>query len=176
MNLIKRFASLLATGVTFHLKVSACGDQVQLDIVPVSKENKAGVLLKPQSLIGSAEEIDQNLEAFLASYLTSTGNLQTMIAESEAQLAEAQAEAKAKIGEAVKAAKNTSAKPAASKPRKVPGSNAATDIDDLEDEPNEDVPQASGASPSEIAPQVANVAGDNQSTAAGASLNSSLFV
>lgn len=116
MKFIEHFATLLAAGVSFQLKLAAHGEnEIQLDIIPVAKTNKAGIVLTPKALIGTAQEIDENLPTFLATYITTQSSINTLIEESERELAAAQAAAKA----ATEAAKSTSNKSASTPARKV---------------------------------------------------------
>lgn len=172
MNFIKKLAPLMEMGVVFHIKVSQAGDQVQLDIIPVAKENKAGVRLKAQSIVATADEIDQNLETFLTGYLNATSNLQSMIAESEKMLEAAQAAAKEQIAEAAKSTKNAPPK------RRGPSAKASPSIDDLDAEDEAEAENQTAPEPGD------NPLGESDQAAVNAtskepsdgSLNASLFV
>ena len=79
MNLFQQFAPLIAAGVTVHLKLSANGENMQLDLIPVANENKAGISLSPKALVASAAELDEKLPAFLETYLASQVRISDLI-------------------------------------------------------------------------------------------------
>jgi PRTRC genetic system protein E len=111
MKFIAHFATLLAAGVSVQLKLAAHGEnEIQLDIIPVAKTNKAGIVLTPKALIGTAQELDDNLPAFLDTYISTQSSINTLIEESERELAAAKA--------ATDAAKSTSTKTASTQVRK----------------------------------------------------------
>jgi PRTRC genetic system protein E len=106
MNLFRQFAPLIAAGVTVHLKLSANGENMQLDLIPVAKENKAGISLSPKALVASAAELDEKLPAFLETYLASQVRISDLIEASQKELEAAEEAAKA----AALAAKETASK------------------------------------------------------------------
>lgn len=106
MNLFQQFAPLIASGVTVHLKLSASGENMQLDLIPVAKENKAGISLSPKALVASAAELDEKLPAFLETYLASQVRISDLIEASQKELEAAEEAAKA----AALAAKETASK------------------------------------------------------------------
>ena len=106
MNLFQQFAPLIAAGVTVHLKLSANGENMQLDLIPVAKENKAGISLSPKALVASAAELDEKLPAFLETYLASQVRISDLIEASQKELDAAEEAAKA----AAQAAKATASK------------------------------------------------------------------
>jgi PRTRC genetic system protein E len=57
MKFIQTIAPLLAQGMQILFKLSQSGEKVQVDILPTGKENKAGILVPPKSLVGTPEEI-----------------------------------------------------------------------------------------------------------------------
>jgi len=112
MKLIQSLSALLIQGVQIKMMLQANGDQIQLDILPAGKENKAGISLPPKSVTGTAAELDENLEAFMEKYCQSVAKISSIIAASDADLEQAEREAqeRAKSALAEKQAK-TAAKP-----------------------------------------------------------------
>lgn len=103
MNLFQQFAPLIASGVTVHLKLSASGENMQLDLIPVAKENKAGISLTPKALVATAAELDEKLPRFLETYLASQIRISDLIDESQKELQAAE-EAARGAAQAAKAA------------------------------------------------------------------------
>lgn len=187
MKFIEQFAPLIAAGVAVQLKLSAHGEnEIQLDIIPVAKTNKAGILLTPKALIGTAQELDDNLPAFLATYITTQSSINTLIEESERELATAQAAAKA----ATEAAKSTSNKSASTPARKVapsgkPGAPAKVrdmsagmlDEDDTDEGTGSDGEgsASSDASGGGVAEELAEAGATGNATASTGGLDASLF-
>ncbi len=143
MKLIQSLSALLAQGVQIKMMLQANGDQIQLDILPAGKENKAGISLPPKSVTGTAAELDANLEAFMEKYGQGVARISSIIAASDADLdqAEKDAQEKAKVALDEKRAKN------ATKPTPKPGAGTkagakpARDLDaglSGSDEDNED--------------------------------------
>ena len=118
MNLFQQFAPLIAAGVTVHLKLSASGEKMQLDLIPVAKENKAGISLTPKALVATAAELDEKLPEFLETYLATQVTINDLIGASQTELKAAEDAAKA-LAESAKAA---ATKPAS----KAAGARAAT--------------------------------------------------
>jgi PRTRC genetic system protein E len=165
MNLFQQFAPLVAAGVTIQMKLSANGEKMQLDLIPVAKENKAGITLTPKALVATAAELDAQLPTFLESYLTSQVTISGLIEQSQAELSAAE--------EAAKAASKPGAKPSAplKKPRDMTAGLMTGDEDDTGDEggtDNESVPNEEPA-------QAPNAGGERAANAAGGSLDESLF-
>lgn len=106
MNLFQQFAPLIASGVTVHMKLSAHGEKVQLDLIPVAKENKAGISLMPKALVATAAELDEKLPGFLEGYLATQVTLSDLIDKSQLELKAAEDAAKSLAD----AAKSESAK------------------------------------------------------------------
>lgn len=184
MNLFQQFAPLTAAGVTVHLKLSANGEKMQLDLIPVAKENKAGISLSPKALVASAAELDEKLPAFLETYLASQVRISDLIEASQKELDAAEEAAKA----AAQAAKATASKV----PAKVPsGTRTATPAtakkprnmaDGLMDEDGEADGTGSGESTGngggaseEGAPLNGGSAVEDQTTASTGQLSAALF-
>jgi PRTRC genetic system protein E len=108
MNLFQQFAPLVAAGVTIQMKLSANGEKLQLDLIPVAKENKAGITLTPKALVASAAELDEQLPAFLETYLASQLTISGLIEQSQAELKAAEDAAKSLAQEAKAAVANKS--------------------------------------------------------------------
>lgn len=182
MNLFQQFAPLVAAGVTIQMKLSANGEKMQLDLIPVAKENKAGITLTPKALVATAAELDAQLPTFLESYLASQVTISGLIEQSQAELTAAEEAAKALADQARTAAANKAASKAASKPGAKPSTPLKKprdmtaglmtgDEDDTGDEggtDNESVPNEEPA-------QAPNAGGERAANAAGGSLDESLF-
>lgn len=127
MKLIQSLSPLLAQGVQIKMMLQANGDQIQLDILPAGKENKAGIGLPPKSVTGTAAELDENLEAFMEKYGQHVTKISSIIAASDAALekAEKDAQDRARAVLEEKRAK-TPAKPGAGTK---PGVKPARDLD-----------------------------------------------
>lgn len=115
MKLIQPFEALLRNGVTLTFKVAAAGDQIQLDILPAGKDTKTGVALPARALLGTAAELDANLEAFLEKYAGSVTRIADVVASADQEL------------QAVEAAASTAARKAVEDKRaaKTPGKTQA---------------------------------------------------
>lgn len=87
MKLIQSLQPLLAQGIALTLKLSASGEEkIQLDILPVGKDNKAGITLPPKAVIGTAQELDAGLEDFLEKYCATVGRVASIAADTDAEL------------------------------------------------------------------------------------------
>ena len=76
MQLITPLLPLLQGGVVLTLRMSAAaGQNIQLDILPQGKDTATGVALAPRALLGTAQELDEHLEAYLQKYATSLTRL-----------------------------------------------------------------------------------------------------
>lgn len=131
MKLIQSLSPLLAQGVQIKMMLQANGEQIQLDILPAGKENKAGISLPSKSVIGTAAELDENLEAFMEKYGQGVTRISSIIAASDADLEQAEKEAqdRAKAALEEKRAKTpakTVTKPGAGNK---PGVKPARDLD-----------------------------------------------
>jgi PRTRC genetic system protein E len=138
MKLIQSLAPVLAQGVQVMLKLSANGEQVQLDILPTGKENKAGIVIPPKTILGTAQEIDEGLEDFMAKYCQSAGRIVSIAnsADADLQAAEKEAADKAKqaLDEKRKTKTSTPSKPAASTLKKDRTAGLAADDDENGDD------------------------------------------
>lgn len=140
MNLFQQFAPLIASGVTVHLKLSASGENMQLDLIPVAKENKAGISLTPKALVATAAELDEKLPAFLETYLASQVRISDLIDESQKELKAAE-DAARDAAQAAKASATKSPSKTASGVRTstaTPGKKARNMTDGLMSEDDED--------------------------------------
>lgn len=182
MNLFQQFAPLVAAGVTIQMKLSANGEKMQLDLIPVAKENKAGITLTPKALVATAAELDAQLPTFLESYLASQVTISGLIEQSQAELTAAeeaaralaeQARAAAATKVASKAASKPGAKPSAplKKPRDMTAGLMTGDDDDTEDEGG----AGNETGPTEDPAQALSANGEGAAIAAGGSLDESLF-
>lgn len=118
MKLIQPFADLIQAGVTLTLKFSAAGaTNIQLDILPQGKDTKTGVSLPPKAIVGTAQELDENLEAFIAKYAPSVQRVAEVVAGADADLQKIEADASAQAKKTVeeKAKSRAAAKPGAGK-------------------------------------------------------------
>jgi PRTRC genetic system protein E len=118
MKLIQPFADLIQAGVTLTLKFSAAGaTNIQLDILPQGKDTKTGVSLPPKAIVGTAQELDENLEAFIAKYAPSVQRVAEVVAGADADLQKIESDAAAQAKKAVdeKAKSRAAAKPGAGK-------------------------------------------------------------
>jgi PRTRC genetic system protein E len=86
MNFIQPFETAIRNGVTLVFKVSAAGEQIQLDILPSGKDSKAGIALPPKALLGTAQELDEHLEAFMAKYAVAISRISEVIARADGDL------------------------------------------------------------------------------------------
>ncbi len=182
MNLFQQFAPLVAAGVTIQMKLSANGEKLQLDLIPVAKENKAGITLTPKALVATAAELDAQLPTFLESYLASQVTISGLIEQSQAELTAAEEAAKAlaeqaRAAAATKAASKAVSKPGAKpsaplkKPRDMTAGLMTGDDDDTED----DGGAGNATGPTEEAAQALSANGEGAAIAAVGSLDESLF-
>jgi PRTRC genetic system protein E len=100
MNLFQKFAASAAAGVVFHLTIRSAGNEMRLDILPETNSGKTGILIPPQALIATPEELDANVPGFLDTYLASTKNLNDQITAANAVMAQAEADAKVAVQKA----------------------------------------------------------------------------
>lgn len=120
MNLIQSIGPLLAQGITLSIQLSAAGENIQFTVLPsAGKENKAGITLPAQCLIGTAVELDEGLEAFFGKYAASVRRIADIAANADQQLQVIEKEA----GDAAK--KAIDAKRASKTPTK-PGAKPGT--------------------------------------------------
>jgi PRTRC genetic system protein E len=181
MNLFKQLQPLAAAGVKFHFKLASTGDALQFDIIPVAKENAVGVSLPAQALTGTAEELDEQFEAFFATYLKTSATINTMIADAEAKLKEAEAEAKRSIAAKV-TAKPAAKSPAAAKQGGKVARNPDADLSDMDDEDDEEDSalcaneSETAPSPASTQPPKAQVQAKAQEQAQAQALDPDLFV
>ena len=141
MNFIKQISPLLAQGVQLTLLLKQDGDKVNLAFLPSGKENKAGIVVPTQALLGTAEELDTNLEEWLAKYVGTCLRITSIAGNTDAALkaAEEQAQAEAtKALEARKANKTTTNRPSPSKPARKPVSLGTEGSTGSEDEERDD--------------------------------------
>jgi len=118
MKLIQPFEALIHAGVTLILRFSAAGaTNIQLDILPQGKDTKTGVSLPPKAIVGTAQELDENLEAFIAKYAPSVQRVAEVVAGADADLQKIESDASAQAKKAVdeKAKSRAAAKPGAGK-------------------------------------------------------------
>lgn len=174
MKLIQSLSPLLAQGVQIKMMLQANGDQIQLDILPAGKENKAGISLPPKSVTGTAAELDENLEAFLEKYGQSVVKISSIIAASDADLEQAEKDAQEKAKAALAEKQKTAPKPATKPgPSSKAGGKPARDLDaglsGTDDDDGDDTP-AGEASSSGGAP-AATGESQSSSTAAGTQPN-----
>lgn len=95
MKLIQPFEALIKNGVSVTFKMTAAGDgdQIQLDILPAGKDSKTGVALPPRALLGTAAELDANLEDFLQKYAGAVTRIADVVANADQELQQVEAEA-----------------------------------------------------------------------------------
>ncbi len=118
MKLIQPFEALIHAGVTLTLRFSAAGaTNIQLDILPQGKDTKTGVSLPPKAIVGTAQELDENLEAFIAKYAPTVQRVAEVVAGADADLQKIEADASAQAKKTVeeKAKSRAAAKPGAGK-------------------------------------------------------------
>jgi len=168
MNLFQQLQPLIASGVKFHFKLSAAGDGIQFDIIPVAKENTVGVNLPAQALTATAQELDEKFEEYLSGYLKTTATINTMIEEGEAKLKQAEAEARRVIDEKIKAKAESKPKPASAKPAGKPARNPDADLSEMDEE--DDATGQTDSAPSEQGAEPPAAKADAQA------LNPDLFV
>lgn len=141
MKLITSIALLLAQGATLQIKFSQPSEgKVQLDILPAGKENKAGILIPPKSIIGTAEELDAELEKFMEAYCSSASRIASTASNVEAEMKKLEDEASAAAKKALedkrankKPGSGTTTKPSIPAGKKAP-SLGLPDDDDEQDE------------------------------------------
>jgi PRTRC genetic system protein E len=141
MKFIQTIAPLLAQGIQILFKLSQSGEKVQLDILPTGKENKAGILVPPKSLVGTPEEIDSELEAFLEKYCASAVRIVSIAASADADLARAEEEAQATARRALEEKRKNKSTP--SKPA-TPAGKKTLSLGVDEDEGDDDVADNGG--------------------------------
>lgn len=147
MKLISPFKSLIQGGVILNLKISAAGgDNIQLDILPQGKDSATGVALPPKALVGTAQEIDENLEEYLQKYAASVARVADLVAGADAELKTIEDAAAAQARKAI----DEKTRKAAAKPAIKPASGAppARDVtagllESNEDEGDDDEPSPS---------------------------------
>lgn len=175
MNLFQQFAPLIAAGVTVHLKLSANGENMQLDLIPVAKENKAGISLSPKALVASAAELDEKLPAFLETYLASQVRISDLIEASQKELDAAEDAAKA----AAQAAKVTSgtrtATPAAAKKSRNMADGLMDEAEESDDTGSGEPTGNGGGASEEGAPVNGGGSVEDKSTATTGGLDPALF-
>lgn len=118
MKMIQPFEALILAGVTLTLKFSAAGEKnIQLDILPQGKDTKTGMSLPPKAIVGTAQELDENLEAFIEKYAPSVQRVAEVVAGADADLQKIEADASAQAKKTVeeKAKSRAAAKPGAGK-------------------------------------------------------------
>lgn len=131
MKLIRSIAKLLAQGVTLNIRVTGTAEKVQIDILGgAPKENKANIPLPAITLMGSPEEVDEKLEAYMENYCDSAVRTAQVISDVDAQLRQAEEDAKAAAKAALDAKK---AKPASKPTLKKPTTPSAGLAGDDED-------------------------------------------
>jgi PRTRC genetic system protein E len=140
MKLIQSLSALLAQGVQIKMMLQANGDQIQLDILPAGKENKAGIILPAKSLTGTAAELDANLEAFMEKYSQSVAKISSIIAASDADLEQAEKEAQDQAKAALEEKRAKSPAKPATKPTAgtKPGAKPARNLDAGLSDPDDD--------------------------------------
>lgn len=118
MKLIQPFEALIHAGVTLTLKFSAAGEKnIQLDILPQGKDTKTGMSLPPKAIVGAAQELDENLEAFIEKYAPSVQRVSEVVAGADADLQKIEADASAQARKTVeeKARSRAATKPGVGK-------------------------------------------------------------
>lgn len=184
MNLFQQFAPLIAAGVTVHLKLSASGENMQLDLIPVAKENKAGISLSPKALVATAAELDEKLPAFLETYLASQVRISDLIDASQKELEAAEEAAKV----AAKDAKATASKappkasssartvaPAAAKKSRNMADGLMDEEEELEDTQTGEATGSGGQAAEEGAPVSGSGAVNENTTGNTGELSAALF-
>ncbi len=180
MNLIQPFAALIKNGVNLTFKLAAAGDNIQLDILPSGKDSKTGVALPPKALIGTAEDLDANLEAYLQKYAASLTTIADVVAKADDDLQAAEKVASETARKAVedkrKSGKTSTSKPTASPKRK----DAASGLIDTDDDTNSEE-EGEGGEGDDAATTLntlnnAPAAMPAQATATGDALSEELFL
>lgn len=126
MNFIKQFAPLLAQGVQLTLILKQEGDKINVAFLPSGKENKAGIVVPTQALLGHAEELDTGLEEWLAKYVGVCNRITNIATDSDASLRKAEEEAQAAAKSALEAKKNTPRSSTTQSPTKPAGKKPAS--------------------------------------------------
>ena len=182
MNLFQQFSPLVAAGVSIQMKLSANGQNMQLDLIPVAKENRAGITLTPKALVATAAELDAQLPAFLESYLATQLTISGLIEQSQAELKAAEDAAKALADQAKAAAATKTAGKAATKPGVIPSAPAKKPRDMSaglmtgdDDEPGEGEATDPESGSTQEAGQPVGAGGNGVATATSGSLDASLF-
>lgn len=134
MKLIQPFAALINNGVTLTFKLAAAGEKIQLDILPSGKDSKTGVALPPKALVGTAEDLDANLEAYLEKYAASLSTIADVVAKADVDLEAAEKAASDTARKAVEEKRNKTkpgkSTPALSGPKKKDATTGLIDTDD----------------------------------------------
>lgn len=145
MKLIQPFAPLIEGGMTLTLKLSRAGDgTVQLDILPVGKDTKTGVGLPPRALVGTAKDLDDNLEAFIEKYAPSVERVTEVLGNADVALKAIEDEAEQQSKAAIEAKKSKStpaksgSKPATPAPKRDMTAGLINEDDDGSDEHEND--------------------------------------
>lgn len=87
MQLITPFVPLLQGGMVLTLRLSAAsGQNIQLDLLPHGKDSATGVALPARALVGSAQELEEHLEAYLQKYAASVLRVADLVAHADADL------------------------------------------------------------------------------------------
>ena len=116
MKLIQHFEALIKGGVVLNFKIAAAGENVQLDIIPVGKDNKTGISLPPRALVGTASEIDEALDEYLPKYAGSVSRIADVVANADTEIAAAEAAAASQAKRAVEDKSKNKVKAVAGKP------------------------------------------------------------
>ncbi len=91
---IEIFRDLVNAGTVINMRLSNAGDgNIQLDFLPVGT-NKVGITLPPKSLIGKPAEMDAGIDEFLKKYVASCQAIAIIGANADAELQEAEEQAK----------------------------------------------------------------------------------
>lgn len=141
MKMIQPFEALILAGVTLTLKFSAAGEKnIQLDILPQGKDTKTGMSLPPKAIVGTAQELDENLEAFIEKYAPSVQRVAEVVAGADADLQKIEADASAQAKKTVeeKAKSRAAAKPGAGKGTTPPKKDLTKGLLGAGDETNDD--------------------------------------
>lgn len=102
MQLITPFLSLLQGGVVLTLRMSAgAGQNIRLDLLPHGKDSATGVALPPRALVGTAQELDEHLEAYLQKYASSVTRVADIVSNADAELQAIEEAASAQARKAV---------------------------------------------------------------------------
>jgi PRTRC genetic system protein E len=87
MQLITPFVPLLRGGVVLTLRIcAAAGQNIQLDLLPQGKDSSTGVALPARALVGTAQELDEHLEAYLQKYASWVTRVADIVAGADAEM------------------------------------------------------------------------------------------